>query len=225
MDFLPDARVTCDDCGGTRYGEAVLACLLDGRHIGDVLDMTVDDARAFFAVSPGLKARPTSEPRSPEASAPGSPKAQKAAVPWALLDALHAVGLGYVRLGQPVRTLSGGERQRLTLASALGVDRGVPALYLFDEPTRGLHPDDVERLLAVFDGLIAAGHSLVVVEHNLDVIRHADWVIDLGPEGGADGGRIVAAGPPAAIEACEASFTGRALRAARTRTTSRGACS
>jgi len=141
------------------------------------------------------------------------------------LDALHAVGLGYVRLGQPVRTLSGGERQRLTLASALGGDRGVPALYLFDEPTRGLHPDDVERLLAVFDGLIAAGHSLVVVEHNLDVIRFADWVIDLGPEGGAGGGRIVAAGPPAAIEACEASHTGRALRAARTPITSPGACS
>jgi excinuclease ABC subunit A len=127
-----------------------------------------------------------------------------------------------------VRTLSGGERQRLALASALGGGRSEPALYLFDEPTRGLHPEDVERLRAVFDGLIAAGHTLVVVEHNLEVIRHADWVIDLGPEGGAAGGRLVAAGPPVTIEACEESHTGAALRAtrsARGRPTFRGACS
>ena len=194
MDFLPDVRVTCEDCGGTRYGEAVLACRVDGRHIADVLEMTVDEARAFVGGSPGLKALSKADMR---------------------LAALQQVGLGYVRLGQPVRTLSGGERQRLALASALGGGRSEPALYLFDEPTRGLHPEDVERLRAVFDGLIAAGHTLVVVEHNLEVIRHADWVIDLGPEGGAAGGRLMAAGPPAVIEACEASHTGRALRVAR----------
>ncbi|MCX6551177.1 MAG: AAA family ATPase, partial [Acidobacteria bacterium] len=120
----------------------------------------------------------------------------------------------YVRLGQPTRTLSGGERQRLALAGAL-LDRGTgTTLYLFDEPTRGLHPVDVERLLAVFDQLIAAGHSLIVVEHDLDLIRRADWVIDLGPEGGEEGGRGVVSGTPAAVAACADSHTGRALRVA-----------
>ena len=183
--------------------------------------MTVDDARVFLGSSPGLTA--SAKATAVRRSASRRRKARPASD--TRLDALHEVGLGYLRLGQTVRTLSGGERQRLALASALGDDRREPALYLFDEPTRGLHPEDVARLRSVFDGLIAAGHTLVVVEHNLEVIRHADWVLDLGPEGGAAGGRIVAAGPPAAIEACEASHTGVALRAARARTTSRGACS
>jgi excinuclease ABC subunit A len=264
MDFLPDVWMTCESCGGTRYGDAVLACRIDGRHIADVLDMTVDEARAYFGGSPGLtasaqaaavrrsdsrrrkarptsdtppglKSRPTSSSCSPGASAPGSPKAQGAQKARAgaatelrlaeRLAALQQAGLGYVRLGQSVRTLSGGERQRLALASALGGGGREPALYVFDEPTRGLHARDVERLCAVFDGLIAAGHTLVVVEHHLDVIRRADWVIDLGPEGGPAGGRVVAAGPPAVIEACAASHTGRALAAARIRPTSPGACS
>jgi len=243
MDFLPDVWMTCESCGGTRYGDAVLACRIDGRHIADVLEMTVDEARAFFGdppvlktrpasdTSPDLETRPTFDSCSPGASAPGSPKAQAspnshgAGVLERRLAALQQVGLGYVRLGQRVRSLSGGERQRLALASALGGGGREPALYVFDEPTRGLHPRDVERLCAVFDGLIAAGHTLVVVEHHLDVIRRADWVIDLGPEGGPAGGQIVAAGPPAAIEACEASHTGRALGAARIRPTSPGACS
>jgi excinuclease ABC subunit A len=207
MDFLPDVWVTCEDCGGTRYGEPVLACRLDGRHIADALEMTVDDARAFFGGSLTVRGSDAAEARLA-----------------AQLDALQKVGLGYVRLGQPVRTLSGGERQRLALSAALDAGRGDPGLYLFDEPTRGLHPEDVDRLHSVFDGLIAAGHTLVVVEHNLDVIRHADWVIDLGPEGGDAGGRIVAVGPPAAIEACETSHTGRALRGERVRPTSPGAC-
>ena len=185
MDFLPDVWMSCDECDGRRYGPRVLACTIAGVSIAEVLEMTVDDARLFF-----------SEHRS--VSAP--------------LGALHDVGLGYIRLGQPTRTLSGGERQRLVLAAALNGRADQPALFLFDEPTRGLHADDVARLLEVFDGLVATGHSLVVVEHNLDVVRHADWVIDLGPDGGADGGRLVAAGPPSLIAACGASYTGQALK-------------
>jgi excinuclease ABC subunit A len=186
MDFLPDVWMTCDECGGKRYGAAVLACRIDALSIADVLDLTVDEARAFFS----------------------GPKA--IATP---LAALHDVGLGYILLGQPTRTLSGGERQRLVLASALTGQTDQPTLYLFDEPTKGLHADDVERLFGVLDGLIAVGHSLVVVEHHLDVIRHADWVIDLGPEGGTGGGRIVTAGPPDVVASCAASHTGQALRA------------
>lgn len=186
MDFLPDVWMICEACGGRRYGLPVLACTIDGASMADVLEMTIDHAYAAFA-------------RRRAVAAP--------------LCALRDVGLGYLRVGQPTRTLSGGERQRLTLGSALVDGAAAPTLYLFDEPTRGLHADDVDRLLGVFDRLVAAGHSLVVVEHNLDVIRHADWVIDLGPEGGAAGGRLVVAGPPAAIAACAASHTGRALSA------------
>ena len=126
---------------------------------------------------------------------------------------LQDIGLGYIRLGQPVRTLSGGERQRLLLATSLLATGTAPTLYLFDEPTTGLHPNDVQRLIHVFDRLIAAGHTIVVVEHNLDVIARADWVIDLGPEGGNDGGRLVAAGPPDVMAACAESYTRQALRA------------
>jgi excinuclease ABC subunit A len=226
MDFLPDVWVTCEDCAGTRFGENVLACRVDGQSIAQVLDITVDEVWRLLAVpsgpkvrlaldtSSGLKTRPPSGICSPGGAAPGSPKARGAVALETRLAALQQCGLGYVLLGQPTRTLSGGERGRLVLAAALAVGGDGPGLYLFDEPTRGLHPEEVERLLVVFDGLIAAGHTLVVVEHNLDVIRQSDWVIDLGPEGGDGGGRIVAAGPPEAIAACAASHTGRALRAA-----------
>ena len=185
MDFLPDVWTTCEDCGGQRYGGAVLACLVEGQSIADVLDMTVAQAGAFFAGHKSL--------------APA-------------LLALRDAGLGYLHLGQPTRTLSGGERQRLILAGAL-IDRSHQlALYVFDEPTRGLHADDVAQLLAVFNGLVSAGHTLLVVEHNLDLIRHADWMIDLGPEGGNGGGAIVVAGTPEQAAACDTSHTGRALR-------------
>jgi excinuclease ABC subunit A len=127
-------------------------------------------------------------------------------------DALRDVGLGYLRLGQPARTFSGGERQRLALASALLARGAGRTLYLCDEPTTGLHPDDVERLLEVFRRLIDAGHTVVAVEHNLDFIARADWVIDLGPEGGPGGGQLIVAGTPEAVESCAASHTGRALR-------------
>jgi excinuclease ABC subunit A len=201
MDFLPDVWSTCEDCGGRRFGPEVLACTIAGHTLADVLDMNVVATRAF---AEGAGAAP----RAWRTIARG-------------LDALHDVGLGYLAIGQPVRTLSGGERQRLVLAEALARAEGGWALFLMDEPTTGLHADDVHRLLETFDRLIDAGHTVVVVEHHVDVIAAADWVIDLGPEGGTAGGRLVAAGTPEAIAASEVSWTGRALSQA----TSRGACS
>jgi excinuclease ABC subunit A len=192
MDFLPDVWVSCEDCGGTGYGQAVLACRVGGLSIADVLAMRPAGARAYLDdVSIAARAKP---------------------VITRGLDALDRVGLGYVSLGQPTNTLSGGERQRLVLAVALAGRVAAPALYLLDEPTTGLHADDVRQLIGVFDGLVADGHAVVVVEHHLDVVASADWVIDLGPEGGAGGGRLVAEGPPDAIAACGESWTGRALR-------------
>jgi excinuclease ABC subunit A len=183
MDFLPDVWVPCDECGGRRFTPAVLACRVDGRSIADVLGMTVREARSAFAES-----RPIARP----------------------LDLLAEIGLGYLRLGQGADTLSGGERQRLLLATELVRESAGRTLFLFDEPTTGLHFEDVARLLSVFDRLIAAGHTVVVAEHQLDVIRAADWVIDLGPEGGDGGGTLVAAGPPDEVARAD-SWTGRAL--------------
>jgi len=199
MDFLPDVWTTCEDCHGKRYGSRVLDCTIDGRSIADVLEMGVDEARQFLG-----------------GTRPGDPRAgTRHAVPLQTgrtLDLLQDVGLGYIRLGQPARTLSGGERQRLVLATGLLRPHDGPTLYLLDEPTTGLHADDVSQLLRVFDRLIEAGHTIVVIEHNLDVVANADWVIDLGPEGGDAGGRLVAAGPPGAIAASSHSHTGHALR-------------
>ncbi|MGV8040444.1 MAG: AAA family ATPase [Thermoanaerobaculaceae bacterium] len=186
MDFLPDVWVACETCQGARFRPEVLACRLGGRTIAELLDGTLAETVAVFAGEPAV-----SHPLAP----------------------LVELGLGYLRLGQPTTTLSGGERQRLELALALAAADGGPRLVLLDEPTRGLHPADVERLLRVFDRLVEAGHSLVVVEHDLAVVAAADHVIDLGPEGGAGGGRLVAAGRPDEVAACEASHTGRALRA------------
>ena len=174
----------CEECGGRRYGNAALACRVDGRTIADVLDLTVAEARAVFAGETAVSAR---------------------------LQVLEDLGLGYLRLGQASGTLSGGERQRLGLATEL-MQRAVgPTLFLFDEPTTGLHVDDVGRLLAVLDGLVLAGHTVVVVEHHLDVIAAADWVLDLGPEGGDGGGRLVAQGTPGQVARAADSWTGRAL--------------
>jgi excinuclease ABC subunit A len=193
MQFLSDVYLRCPDCNGRRYREEVLEVKLfppdsPGKSAADVLDMTVSEALAFFADRPEVLRR---------------------------LEPLTAVGLDYLRLGQPVPTLSGGEAQRLKLAGHLaeGAGRGGGAtLFLFDEPTTGLHFEDVAKLLGAFRQLLAEGHSLVVIEHNLDVIRSADWVIDLGPEGGEAGGRVVCCGTPEQVAACEASHTGRALR-------------
>lgn len=184
MHFLEDLRVPCDACAGLRYRPEALRIRLAGRSIVDVLGMTLDEATAFFAADASVveKLRP-----------------------------YVRVGLGYLTLGQPLSTLSGGEIQRLRIAAAL-VEERPRALYVMDEPTTGLHPADVEVLLACVDELLDAGGSVVTVEHNLDWIRRADWVIDMGPEGGPGGGRIVAAGPPAEIARCAASLTGAALR-------------
>ena len=194
MQFLSDVYLRCPDCDGKRFRAEVLEVKVDGRSIADVLDLTVAQALTAFAGDHDV------------ASA---------------LRPLAAVGLDYVKLGQPVPTLSGGEAQRLKLAGHLAEaarQRGDGAggkLFLFDEPTTGLHFDDIARLLGAFRELIAAGHSLVVVEHNLDVIGAADWVIDLGPEGGDAGGHVVFAGTVAQLTACTASHTGRALAAYR----------
>ncbi len=184
MQFLEDLRVPCDACGGRRYRREVLDVRIAGRSISDVLDFGIEQACAFFADDPKIVAR---------------------------LDPLVRVGLGYLRLGQALSTLSGGEYQRLRLGQAL-VERPGRRLYLFDEPTTGLHPADIEILLGCFDQVIEAGASVLVVEHDLDVIRRADWVIDLGPGGGPEGGRIVAEGPPDLVAGVPTSLTGNLLR-------------
>ena len=207
MQFLSDVYLRCPDCDGRRYRQEVLdvtlrpqradvADLASGlgeagtpRSIADILEMTVEDALEFFADCPDVL-RP--------------------------LEPLAAVGLGYVRLGQPVPTLSGGEAQRLKLAKRLGQRRGGQrhehTLFVFDEPTTGLHFEDVSRLLGAFDALLAAGHSVLVIEHHLDVIAAADWIVELGPEGGSGGGRVVASGRPEAVARRRRSHTGAALR-------------
>ena len=200
MQFLSDVYLRCPDCDGRRYRREMLDVRLlppgvpgekagTGRSIADVLDMTVTEACVFFA---------------------GAPEVVRALAP------LSAVGLGYMSLGQPVPTLSGGEAQRLKLAGHLAVtgNGSKGTLFLFDEPTTGLHFEDIATLLGAFRQLIAAGHSVAVIEHNLDVIRAADWVIDLGPDGGEQGGRIVCTGTPRQVAGCAESATGAALRSA-----------
>ncbi len=185
MHFLPDVYTTCDECGGRRYNAETLEVRFHGRSIAEVLEMTVDQACEQFAAVPAIRDR---------------------------LAALQRVGLGYLRLGQPATTLSGGEAQRLKLARELGRRATGRTLYLLDEPTTGLHFEDVRRLLDVLQALVRQGNTVVVVEHNLEVVKCADWIIDLGPEGGDAGGRLVAAGTPEQVAANPASATGRYLR-------------
>ena len=185
MQFLADVFVPCDQCDATRFKPQVLEVTYRGRNVHDVLRMTVHEALHFFGASSKVLRR---------------------------LEVLDEIGLGYLRLGQPATTLSGGEAQRIKIAAHLGSRRAGRTLYLFDEPTTGLHFDDIAKLLAAFRKLLAAGHSLLVIEHNLDVIKTADWIIDLGPEGGRDGGRIVVAGTPEQVAAHPDSHTGRHLR-------------
>ena len=185
MHFLPDVYITCEECKGRRYNRETLEILWKGHSISDVLDMSVEEAMAFFEHQPGI-AR--------------------------ILQTLYDVGLGYLRLGQPAPTLSGGEAQRVKLASELGKRATGRTFYILDEPTTGLHFEDVRKLLGVLQRLVDTGNTVVIIEHNLDVVKSADWLIDLGPEGGDEGGRIVAQGPPEAVAAVPESYTGKFLR-------------
>jgi len=186
MHFLPDVYVTCDVCKGHRYNRETLEVTFKGKSIWDVLDMTVDEGVEFFAAVPAIRDK---------------------------LRTLQRVGLGYIHVGQPATTLSGGEAQRVKLSKELSKRATGRTLYVLDEPTTGLHFHDVAKLLEVLHELVETGNTVVVIEHNLEVIKTADWIIDLGPEGGDAGGEIVAAGPPEAIMAQKRSYTGQYLKA------------
>jgi excinuclease ABC subunit A len=184
MHFLPDVYVPCETCGGKRYNRETLEVRFKGKSIADVLEMSVEEALRFFAKIPKLRRR---------------------------LQTLHDVGLDYVKLGQPATTLSGGEAQRIKLAKELGKIATGRTLYILDEPTTGLHFADIEKLLEVLQRLVDAGNTVLVIEHNLDVIKQADWIVDLGPEGGEAGGEVIATGTPEDVAAVEDSATGRYL--------------
>ena len=185
MHFLPDVYVPCETCGGKRYNRETLEVRFKGKSIADVLDMSVEEALRFFAKIPKLRRR---------------------------LQTLHDVGLDYVKLGQPATTLSGGEAQRVKLAKELGKIATGRTLYILDEPTTGLHFADIEKLLEVLQRLVDNGNTVLVIEHNLDVIKQADWIVDLGPEGGEGGGEVIVTGTPEEVAAVDESATGRYLR-------------
>jgi excinuclease ABC subunit A len=185
MHFLPDVYVACEVCHGTRYNSETLEIQYRGKNIADVLSMTVEDALVFFENFPRI--------------------AQ-------LLKALNEVGLSYVKLGQPSTQLSGGEAQRVKLATELGKSATGHTLYVLDEPTTGLHFADIHNLLNVLNRLADLGNTVLVIEHNLDVIKCADWIVDMGPEGGEGGGRVVATGTPEEVSKVSQSYTGQYLR-------------
>ena len=186
MHFLPDVYVPCEQCHGKRYNRETLDIRFKGKTIADVLEMPIEEALAFFEHIPKIRRR---------------------------LQTLHDVGLDYMRLGQPATTLSGGEAQRVKLAAELSKVATGRTLYILDEPTTGLHFADIQRLLEVLQRLVDAGNTVVVIEHNLDVIKVADRLIDMGPEGGDEGGRIMATGTPEEVAAVADSHTGDFLRA------------
>src|ERR1700693_4946645 len=185
MHFLTAVNVTCEQCGGKRYSRETLEITYKGRNIADVLDMTVDEAEVFFRPVPKISD---------------------------ILQTRQEVGLGYLKIGQQATTLSGGEAQRVKLSTELAKRATGRTLYILDEPTTGLHFADVDRLLQVLQRLVDAGNSIVVIEHNLEVIKSADWIIDLGPEGGDAGGEIIAQGTPEDVAENERSFTGYFLK-------------
>ena len=184
MHFLPDVYVPCEVCGGKRYNRETLDVKYKGKSIYDVLDMTVEEAVKFFDNVPAIKRK---------------------------IETLNDVGLSYIRLGQPSTELSGGEAQRIKLATELSRKSTGKTIYILDEPTTGLHFADVHKLVEILRRLSDGGNTVVVIEHNLDVIKTADWVIDVGPEGGDKGGTIVACGTPEQIARCENSYTGQFL--------------
>jgi excinuclease ABC subunit A len=185
MHFLPDIFVTCEDCAGKRYNRETLEVKFKGKSISDVLEMTVEEALGFLEHIPGARGG---------------------------LETLAEVGLGYVQLGQPATTLSGGEAQRIKLAKELSKRATGRTVYILDEPTTGLHFADVEKLLEVLTRLVDRGNTVIVIEHNLEVIKTADWVVDLGPEGGDKGGDVVALGTPEEVANNPLSYTGQSLR-------------
>ena len=185
MHFLPDVYVPCEICHGSRYNSETLEVKYKGKSIAEVLEMTVDDAVEFFQAVPKIKRK---------------------------LQTIKDVGLGYVTLGQSATTLSGGEAQRMKLASELQRVSTGNTFYVLDEPTTGLHTDDIARLLEVLNRLVESGNTVLVIEHNLDVIKTADYIIDMGPEGGSGGGLVVATGTPEEVAQVEGSFTGQYLK-------------
>jgi excinuclease ABC subunit A len=185
MNFLSDVYVPCEECGGDRYNDETLDVTYRGKTIADVLQMSVDEAHGFFESHGQLRRR---------------------------LKLLKDVGLGYMRLGQPSTTLSGGEAQRVKLAEELGKKDSGETLYLLDEPTTGLHPEDERKLIDVLHRLTDEGNTVVVIEHELDLVKNADHIVDLGPEGGENGGQVVAEGTPEAVARTEDSHTGQYLR-------------
>ena len=185
MHFLPDVYVTCDVCKGHRYNRETLDVEFKGKNIADILEMTVDEAAEFFSAVPSVRDK---------------------------MVTLQRVGLGYIKVGQQATTLSGGEAQRVKLSKELSKRSTGRTLYILDEPTTGLHFHDVAKLLEVLHELVNQGNTVVVIEHNLEVIKTADWIIDLGPEGGDGGGMIVAEGTPDDVASAEGSYTGVFLK-------------
>ncbi|MFO7798409.1 MAG: ATP-binding cassette domain-containing protein, partial [Rhodohalobacter sp.] len=185
MQFMADIELVCEECGGTRFRKEILQVKYRGKNIHDVLEMSVSDAIDFFVDEASIVNK---------------------------LQPLDDVGLGYLKLGQSATTLSGGEAQRVKLAKFLSKTNNEHTLYFFDEPTTGLHFEDIAKLLKSFNDLVNQGHSVIIIEHNLDVIKSADWIIDIGPEGGFSGGQVVATGTPEDIAAVEDSHTGRFLK-------------
>ncbi|MBU2397219.1 MAG: excinuclease ABC subunit A, partial [Alphaproteobacteria bacterium] len=185
MHFLPDVYVTCDVCKGKRYNRETLEIVFKGKSISDILDMTVEEAASFFKAVPSIRDK---------------------------MLTLNRVGLGYVKVGQSATTLSGGEAQRVKLSKELSKRATGKTLYILDEPTTGLHFEDTRKLLEVLQELVENGNTIVVIEHNLDVIKVADWLLDFGPEGGDGGGEIVAVGTPEQVAANPASWTGKYLK-------------
>ncbi|MFB3151573.1 MAG: ATP-binding cassette domain-containing protein, partial [Alphaproteobacteria bacterium] len=185
MHFLPDVYVQCDVCEGKRYNRETLEITFRNKTIYDTLDLTVEEGSEFFKAVPTIRSK---------------------------LVTLEKVGLGYIKIGQPATTLSGGEAQRVKLAKELAKRATGKTLYILDEPTTGLHFHDVRKLLEVLHSLVDQGNTVVVIEHNLEVIKTADWIIDLGPEGGDDGGRVVATGTPEQVAEVAESYTGQYLR-------------
>jgi excinuclease ABC subunit A len=185
MHFLPDVYVTCEECKGRRYNREALEIHYKGKNISEVLDMTVEEAVTFFENIPAIRRK---------------------------FETLNNVGLGYIHLGQSATTFSGGEAQRIKLATELARRSTGKTLYILDEPTTGLHFEDVNRLLHVLNALVDTGNSVLVIEHNLDVIKCSDWLIDMGPEGGTGGGEVIATGSPEFVAREPRSYTGQYLK-------------